>query len=67
MKIETYWDWAKNEENTSRRKLGIRHQPMQPYSLNLQMCETGDSVGLFVQYFGVLVQNKSPNEHVIEW
>ena len=31
------------------------------FSLNLQRCETGDSVGLFACNFGFIILNKSPN------
>ena len=46
----------------NRRKLGItpelisgllRHNP---YSLNLQRCETGHSIGLFARSFGLLIK-----------
>ena len=33
---------------TSRRKQGIRHQSIY-YSLNMQMCETEDSINLFTR------------------
>ena len=41
-----------------RRELGI-NQPgvllLQPYSLNLQRCKTGDSIGLFARNFDILI------------
>ena len=33
-----------------------------PYSLNLQRCETGDSIGLFTSNFALIIQKKSPND-----
>ena len=41
-----------------------------PYSLNLQRCETGDSVGLFARNFGLLIQKISPNavqNYILNW
>ena len=52
----------------NRRKLGITSEPISglprfnPYSLNLQRCETEDSFDLFACNFGRLIQKKSPNE-----
>ena len=40
---------------------------LQLYSLNLQMCETEDSIGLFVKYFIVLIQKKYPNTAIFIW
>ena len=50
-----------------RRKSGITPEPISdlfgcnPYSLNLQSCETGDSIGMFARNFDLLIQNKYPN------
>ena len=49
------------------RKLGIIPEPISslpcynPYSLNLQRCETGSSIGLLTDDFGLLTQKKYPN------
>ena len=44
---------------TNYRKTLIGGLPC--YSLNLQMCETGDSIDLDARDFSVVIQRKSPN------
>ena len=47
--------------------MGITDEPISglphcnPYSLNLQRCEAGDSIGLFACHSGLLIQKKFPN------
>ena len=48
----------------NRRKLEITPEPISGLprsSLNLQTCETVDSIGLFARNFDLLIQKKSPN------
>ena len=59
--------WPLNLTSFNRKKLGIRPEPISgllcynSYSLNLQRCETGDSIGLFARDVGLLIQKKSPD------
>ena len=50
------------------RKLGITPELISgllrrnPYSLNLQRCETGNLIGLFARSFGLLIKTKYLND-----
>ena len=66
------WVWIRINVHVSTkgRKLGITPEPIcglpryNNYSLNLQMCETGDSIGLSAHDFGLSIQKKSPSEFI---
>ena len=49
--------WVDRITDTNRRKLGITPEPISGL-INLQRCETGDSIGLFACDFGLLIQKK---------
>ena len=70
----TMTSWQKillNQLNidVNRGKLGVTPELISglprfnPYSINLQRCETGNSIGQFARDFGLLIQKKSPNEN----
>ena len=59
--------WSKYNQENQQEKLGITPEPISglprhnPNSLNLQRCETGDSIGPLACDFDLLIQKKSPN------
>ena len=62
-----FWLNINHINYSNRRKLGITLEPISslpcynPYSLNLQMCKTGDSIGLSARDFDLLIQRKYSN------